>query len=124
MNQGFCLTTRQIPLLSYCWFSCPPEVTFHTRCSALPVGHRGGTSWKELPELDLDGATPPVAPEEEGAAVGFCLSSALVLCACFVGTEGGGCSGTVSYLASDSMSICLRTVGYGTILKLGQLGWS
>ena len=84
----------------------------------------GGTSWRELPELDLDGATPPVAPEEEGAAVGFCLSSALVLCACFVGTEGGGCSGTVSYLASDSMSICLRTVGYGTILKLGQLGWS
>ena len=110
------------------------------------MGHQGGTSWGELPELDLDGATPPVvpeeegaavgfclssalvlcvvAPEEEGAAVGFCLSSALVLCAWFVGTEGGGCSGTVSYLASDSMSICLRTVGYGTILKLGQLGWS
>ena len=85
----------------------------------------GGTSWRELPELDLDGATPPVAQvEEEAAALGFCFSSALVLCDCFVGTEGGGCSGTVSYLASDNMSICLRTAGYGTILKLGQLGWS
>ena len=60
--------------------------------------------------------------QKKGAAVGFCLSSALVLCACFVGTEGGGCSGTVSYLASDSMSICLRTVGYVTILKLGPVG--
>ena len=42
----------------------------------------GGTSWREVEELDVDGVTPV-------AADGFCLSSALVFCdCCLLGTEG------------------------------------
>ena len=92
------------------------NISHHMFCSSSGSSG-GGTSWRELAEVEVVGATPPVG-------AGFCFSSALVFCdcCCLVGTQGGGCFGTVSYLSSDSWSMSLSTIGYGTILKLDPGG--